>query len=298
MLFKDKDVICCLGDSITALGYWMAEAYQEIKKTTDVKFYNCGVAGSTAYKAEGYLYSNCLIHNPDWVVLMFGVNDIDRFAYAPEYNLPDKEKRINEAMARFKAAYESIIKKCQAFGSKVIVGIPVPYDEVSDNETENIKCQWGLDNANAFARELAEKYGCPVVDFGAEFGRRLPDSTIMRADRVHPTNRGMHIMAQTFLKETGVIDECDFDSEFVFEDWNKKRFDAEMELHYLNFTQLCAFFDPANPFADKNEIMEKVKTRLAESTDPDDYGTRCYREYIEKYPHRDVYEGELIKLTI
>lgn len=296
MIFKDKDVICFLGDSITALGYWMAEAYQEIKKTTNVKCYNCGVAGSTAYKAEGYLYSNCLVHNPDWVVVMFGVNDIDRFAYDPAYTLPDKESRIETAMNRYKLAYEGIIKKVQAFGSKVIVGIPVPYDEVSDNGTENLKCQWGLDAAGNYARELAKKYGCLVVDFGAEFSRRLPDSTIMRNDRVHPTNHGMHIMAQTFLKETGVIEKEDFDAEFVFEDWNKERFDAEMKLHYLNFVQLCVFFEPTNPFMDKDEIMKQTKERLAKSTD--DYATRCYREYIERYPYRDVYMGELVRLTI
>ena len=87
MLFQEKDVICFLGDSMTAGGYWMAEAYQEIRKKVKVKCYNCGVSGGTAYRAEGYLYSRCLAYNPDWVVVMFGINDIDIIPYDPEYTL-------------------------------------------------------------------------------------------------------------------------------------------------------------------------------------------------------------------
>lgn len=44
-MFKDKDVICFLGDSITANGLWMAEVYQELRKKYRIKCYNIGVPG-------------------------------------------------------------------------------------------------------------------------------------------------------------------------------------------------------------------------------------------------------------
>lgn len=298
MLFQEKDVICFLGDSMTAGGYWMAEAYQEIRKKVKVKCYNCGVSGGTAYRAEGYLYSRCLAYNPDWVVVMFGINDIDIIPYDPEYTLPDKQARIDTAMERYKRSYENLITKIQEFGAKVIVGIPIPYDEVSSNETPNVMCQRGLDIATAYAMELAERYHCPVVNFDKVFRPLYPNADVIRADRVHPTEYGYHMMAQIFLKETGVIDTCDFESEFVFEEWNKKRFEAEQALHYTNFVQYCAFYDPQNPFADRQEIARKVREALEKQEDKESFFAKAYREYLEKAPYRDVYQSEIVKCTI
>ena len=51
-MFKKNDIVCFLGDSITAKGLWMAEVYQSIRKTCAVKCYNCGVSGITATKTS------------------------------------------------------------------------------------------------------------------------------------------------------------------------------------------------------------------------------------------------------
>ena len=77
-MFQKKDIICFLGDSITANGMWMAEIYQILRKIVPIKCYNCGVSGATAEQATKYLHSRCLIHNPDYVVMMYGINDIWR----------------------------------------------------------------------------------------------------------------------------------------------------------------------------------------------------------------------------
>ena len=50
-MFQKNDIICFLGDSITANGMWMAEIYQTLRKTVPVKCYNCGVSGATAEQA-------------------------------------------------------------------------------------------------------------------------------------------------------------------------------------------------------------------------------------------------------
>ena len=72
-MFKDKDVICFLGDSITANGLWMAEVYQELRKKYKVKCYNIGVSGGRIFMAEKCLYSRCLAFNPDYVTVSFGI---------------------------------------------------------------------------------------------------------------------------------------------------------------------------------------------------------------------------------
>ena len=75
-MFKNGDVICFLGDSITANGLWMAEVYQNVRKNYSVKCYNCGVSGITATKTATFLHERCLSFNPDYVVMMFGINDV------------------------------------------------------------------------------------------------------------------------------------------------------------------------------------------------------------------------------
>ena len=58
-MFKNGEVVCFFGDSITAAGSWEAEVFQHIRKHTDVRFYNCGISGGTAELASEYLYSFC-----------------------------------------------------------------------------------------------------------------------------------------------------------------------------------------------------------------------------------------------
>ena len=80
-MFQDGDVLCFLGDSITANGRWMAEVYQNLREKYGVKCYNCGVSGGMTEFALFYLDSQCLVHSPDYVVMMFGINDIYRELY-------------------------------------------------------------------------------------------------------------------------------------------------------------------------------------------------------------------------
>ena len=85
-MFKNGDVICFLGDSITASGLWESEVYQHIRRHTDIKCYNCGISGGTAALASEYLHSYCLIKNPTHIFIMFGANDI---------NIPLYEKKLH-----------------------------------------------------------------------------------------------------------------------------------------------------------------------------------------------------------
>ena len=83
-MFQNRDVICFFGDSITAMGLWMAEVYQELRKKVAVKCYNCGVSGANVTSALSYLQSECLRYHPDYVNVMFGINDIGRYLYADD----------------------------------------------------------------------------------------------------------------------------------------------------------------------------------------------------------------------
>lgn len=297
--FKDGDIICFLGDSITANGLWMAEVYQELRKKYLVKCYNCGVAGASAYCALEYLQSECLRYNPDYVCVMFGINDINRLLYADsvEKNLDIRQQK-QEAIQRCINSYEQILKEIKNSGAVVIICIPTPYDEVSDTSETNLKCQSGLDKLSALLLELAIKYDCPVVDFQATMQPMLGKRAIISPDRVHPTEEGYHVMAQTFLWTIGAIAEPAFDGAFVFEDWNRGRYETERKLELTNLIEYCVF----NPERCQQVTLEgKKKLALRNLNEIDDKNSlmaRAYYEYLERIDIREVLIDEIIKLTV
>ena len=135
-MFKDKDVICFLGDSITANGLWMAEAYQELRKKYKIKCYNIGVPGGRIFMAEKCLYSRCLAFNPDYVTVSFGVNDVEHTYYADKYDGLTEDELKEKAFEIYNESYERVIKKIIDFGAQPIICIPSPYDNVNEKTVE------------------------------------------------------------------------------------------------------------------------------------------------------------------
>lgn len=299
-MFKDKDIVCFLGDSITASGLWEAEVYQTLRKKYKIKCYNCGVSGATAETTTGYMYEECLIRNPDYVVLMLGMNDFNMGLYGSKQTLiPDLKEQRETRVKVHKKNYENIIRACKEFGSEVIICLPTPYDEITEYDTENLHYQQALDKAADFQVEMAEKYDCRIVNFKDNMLPMLGKRKIIREDRVHPTEHGYHVMAQIFLKEIGEIDECDFDSPFEFEEWNKKRYDAEMKNHTLNYVELCdTYFEGYVKNKSVDEIKEIVKQKLEAYDGNSVFIPHAFAEYIEKGHMRSKNKGETVKYTV
>ena len=299
-MFRDNDVICFLGDSITAGGLWMGEVYQVLRKKYKLRCFNCGVSGGAASRAERYLHANCLIYNPDYVVINFGVNDSGSWLLSKTHeHVSDKKEQLDKFFNIHKECYESIVKECTERGVKVIIALPVPYDEISDFETENLKCQFLLDRMVEFQKELAVKYNCAGVDFTTPFKERLGKAPVIREDRVHPTPFGYHAMAQIFLRDTGEISECDFDTPFEFEPWNLERYNAEQILHKINYVEYCDLFELGWAKGTSSEEKKKIaRERYDKREIKDDFISLAYLEYIDKNDNRAKLIGDVVRLTI
>ncbi len=298
-IFKDGDVICFFGDSITASGHYMAEVYQTLKHTVNVKCYNCGVPGATAYDSEPRLYTHCLIHNPTYVVMMFGINDITREKYSDSCTDPDKEKVKADSITLHKQSYEWLVSEIVKHGATPIMCLPVPYDDLSNFDTENYNCSEGLLACIEGVKELHKKFGGYIVDFYNVMYAMLGKKAILGTDRVHPTNYGYHVMAQTFLHQLGVIETPDYDNPFVIEDWNKKRFNAERIFELLNYVDYCVFSNILREgkltLREKKEIVNK---KLATLPDNLIFQRKAYDVYIKNIDFKENLMAELIKLTI
>lgn len=299
-MFKDKDIICFLGDSITASGLWEAEVYQFLRKKHRIKCYNCGVSGAIAERVVGYMHQECLIYNPDYVVLMLGMNDFGVNFYTTEEARNPEEKELREKYYHMHVRdYEKIIQECKNAGAEVIICLPTPYDEVSNFDTEKKFYQSILEKACDFQLEMAKKYECRVVNFKDNMIPLLSKREIIRPDRTHPTEHGYHVMAQIFLKEIGEIEECDFDTPFIFEEWNKKRHDAEMKNHKLNFVELCSIYYEGYALnKSPDEIKLLAKQYLESYVGDSEFIPSAYREYIENGHLRFRNKAETVKLTI
>lgn len=299
-MFKNRDVVCFFGDSITAGGRWMAEAYQYLRHKYQIKCYNCGVSGATAKGALMYLHDRCLSFNPDYVTLMYGINDIGRSLYIAAHDgNGDTDRRKRELIEAHKESYEELIREIIAAGAKPILLVAVPYDDVSDNETEIFYCNVAMDELGDFVREMARKYGCAVVDFNRAMRPMLGKRDIISKDRVHPTIEGYHVMAQVFLNDLGEKDACDFDTPFEWEAWNKERYDAEMELHHINFVEFCALLKEG--YRDKLTYEERkriAKERYDESENKEGFIAVAYLKYIEKIDLYRQLVGEVVKRTV
>lgn len=299
-MFHDHDVICFLGDSITAAGPWCAEVYQVLKHKYDLKCYNCGISGGSADKAQLYLYRRCLHFNPDYVTVFFGINDIERWFYSDTYTAADKEEKIRYALEKHKKCYEWIVQQIIAFGAKPILCLPTPYDEASDKPSENLHCQCGMEESMAFVRGLAEKYRLPLVDLCTPFLDHM--ETLIGPDRVHPTPEGQHLIAQTILKTLGEIEEIDMTAPFVPEPWNEKRLNAERRLGSLNYVEFCDLFwvthDNHWTLAEAKEEARRRKEKRPDPNNPNDFIARSYQDFIDNADFRGEFEEEVLRLTI
>ena len=292
-MFSDGNIICFLGDSITANGLICAEVYQTVGKKKRIKCFNCGVSGGDARNAADYIYGHCLIRNPSHVVVNFGINDVGLSLYYKGCELPDKDERRAAALARHKEAYERIVTTCLDYGVKVIVTTQSPYDDESAYECEAATVQAALDESASFIRSLAEKYSLPLVDYSSVMRKKL-SLGLIGADRVHPTKLGYHYMAQIFMRDTGEIDECDFDTPFELEAWNKERYDAEMRLMSHDKAEYCILYRRSRAermsFAERRAYAKEVLDSLP--------STSCNLGLLADYIENGDFREELVEAVL
>jgi len=298
-MFKDGDIVCFIGDSITAKDLCMSEVYQYLRKKYKIKCYNCGVSGATATQAVNYLHSECLIHNPDYVVVMYGMNDLGLWLYWDSCQEENIEEKRRERIELHKKNYEEIIKQCIDFGTKVIVCLPTPYDELSESPAEVAHgYQNVLEEGARFHLEIARKYGCPVVNYKDALKEEIGKRKVISEDRIHPTEEGYHVMAQTFLKEIGEKDDLDYDTPFEFEDWNRERHEIiDTDLHHLNFVDLCIRYAEGYRRTTE-ELIEFIKEDYEKQEDKEAFVAQCYKKFLDHGEIRTQIRGEVIKRTI
>lgn len=298
-MIKNGDVICFLGDSITAEGLWEAEVYQHVGRYKDIKVYNCGVHGSRAALAADYIYGLCLMKNPDKVVVALGVNDISRWVLSKNYGKDDGPEIVKQGIRTYAEKMDYITKSIIEHDAEPILCTPVPYDEHTEHKEENLRCDYALAECADIVRGLAEKYGCKLVDLRSNMLEYIREREILSPDRVHPTALGYHLMAQIFMREMGEIERCDIDTPFRAEEWNAKRRNVERQLKSLDFIDYCHLFEKSHELGwGVPERLAECRARYEAAEDKQIYTSVAYKFYIENYTRREELTNELARLTV
>ena len=230
---------------------------------------------------------------------MFGVNDISRWVLSKDSADPNPMETVRAAIVRYKIKMEEIVKNIIDFGAEVILCTPMPYDEYSDLPTENLRCEFAMSECAEFVRELSKKYGTALIDLREEFLKHIGTPGVLNTDRVHPTPHGYHMMAQYMLYSLGEISKPDYESEFIPEEWNKKRMAAEGKLKSIDYIEFVTLWNFAKEKGyGLTEKIAEAKVRLAAWPHDNDYTANCYKAFIADADKRIFFENEIVKLTV
>lgn len=302
MSFAEKmrqgSTVCFLGDSITAAGEWESEIFSlfaEKFSQKKIKFYNCGIGGDSAEGALKRVYGDCLVFSPEYVVMMFGMNDVGRLYYENEE--PENMRMRGVALEKYKKSMTELARIITASGAKLILCTPTRYDDFDKTSNEKIiPVNEGLGKCAEFVRELAKKYRCTLVDFHKEMleftnlGR-----SIIGPDRVHPNMYGHHLMAQVFLKTVGAVERIDFGEYTEKNQTNIIRRRIESTYVRIKFCELVMSWNNY----DKNEhTVQQRKEWIKEfKKDGWEWFEDTKNEYLKTADFRDKYMAELVKFT-
>ena len=191
MIFENLDRIVFAGTNPVGEGLFegLGKSYVRVIENMLVSWYpelnirvtNSGISGNTSRDLLNRFERDVLALKPNWVSICIGINDVWRqfdCPAIPECAVQPAEYREN--LEKMLTALQGTVKG---------VFLLTPYYMEPNREDPMRK---KMDEYCAICRELAEKYGCVLVD-----------STCIAWDRVHPNQMGATLMAKEFLSHCG-----------------------------------------------------------------------------------------------
>lgn len=214
MIFENGDRIVFAGDSVTDMGSAqpvgeglfdnVGRSYVRVIENMLVAWYpernirvtNSGISGNTSRDLLVRYDRDVVALKPQWVSICIGINDVWRQFDSPA--IPDAAVSPEE--------YRENVEKMILAVKDTVKGLFLltPY-YMEPNRDDPMRRR--MDEYGAICRELADQYGCRLVDFQAlyEAFLHIRHSSCIAWDRVHPNQMGATLMAKAFLEA------CDFD---------------------------------------------------------------------------------------
>ena len=192
--------IVALGDSVThgsfgpqeidyEYAYWnqLKKKINEKRNYVPINVINAGIGGTTAKESVERMESQVLCHNPDLIIICFGLND------------------VNGSLEDYLNPLEIIFEKSLKSGAEVIFLTPNMLNTYLAEDTEEIYKEYAVITAEMqnsgkmdlyinSAVELAKKMNVTVCDCYKEWKKlsETTDTTMLLANRINHPTREMH----------------------------------------------------------------------------------------------------------
>lgn len=201
--------IVAFGDSVThgcftandidyEVAYWnrLKKKINAVHNYVPVNVINAGIGGITAGASLARMDKQVLAHNPDLVIVCFGLND------------------VNGPLESYISALREIFGKCQAAGTQVIFLTPnmlntyvadwtAPQHVDYAHVTAKMQNEGKMDRYMAAAVELAQDMGVAVCDCYAKWKKlaETEDTTKLLCNGInHPTKEMHELFAQSLFE--------------------------------------------------------------------------------------------------
>lgn len=271
MKIKKNSTICCLGDSITDQGFWLHDMinYLAVNAPDEhIRLYNCGIGGSTVERAMYYFADELLWAKPDYVMLRFGINDINRELYHNEsendLTVPAERKLF---INKYKKYLRELAELITGLGIKVIFvngyveslhrpdgccgAVKKAYDELCEYNRILAK---EFDDGSGNIIDISDKLWSEEERFYSE------GKSLLRADGVHPNRIGHAVLAAETLKAMGYTENISVDGMLSRTLLNSGRFDVEKRLRAVSYIKWGMYHPLKSKSVDFDELSSLYDT--------------------------------------
>lgn len=319
MKIKEGSRVCCLGDSLTEMGFWIYDINGYLADIgSKTRFYNCGIGGNMSSDAPYYLEDEVLKLDPDYVIVMFGANDVGPHLYgieqrSKEFSDEEREREILKRRERYALNMDIICKMLVQRDVKVILMTPMPFDDYErDIDREIIYGAYDeIKRCGEAVRNAADKTDANVIELCGQF-KAVEDYfekdgvRLYMDDRVHPNENGHKIMASIILKYFEYDVEIPKSGEelnklpFCKTEKNDERFETEKKVRELSFIERGRY-----------SYENRKRYYLSWEEVASDLTRRCFEKDFEAWENIEKYKlcarnftlnrprrGELMRLLI
>ena len=186
--------------------YWnrLRKKILDVRNYVPVNVINAGIGGITATGSLERIDRQVLAHNPDLVIVCFGLND------------------VNGTLEEYLSSLKIIFEKCTAFGTDVIFMTPNMLNTYVVPETEPVHIEYAAVTAEyqnsgrmdlyiSKAIELAKEMNITVCDCYGEWKKlsETQDTTMLLANFINHPIKEMHELFASMLFEIIFKDSSD-----------------------------------------------------------------------------------------
>ena len=204
---NNKIIIVAFGDSITKGGNvapherFTSIAEKELTQAIgkQVKLINAGVNADITALALQRIERDVFAHKPDFVTVMFGVNDAGFFR---PNGPPDDTPRVEPE--DYKRNLHRMVEMISAVGAMPILGTPLPmspsYPLANLPQYQEHGLDYLVDQYAEIMREVAREHRIPLIDLHRAFSDD-PSTQMFLPDGIHPNTQGHAFIARIYVNK-------------------------------------------------------------------------------------------------